>query len=124
MIFKNPTIEQGKQSFLRDNAGGGSCNACHQNAGAKANFGQNDNVNFDTGVENLLTAEQRRDARGNVIRPRDGGFGQTLLTPDANGFPSFGAVVNGVEEAKFNAPVVIESAFKKTFFHNNTVDNL
>jgi cytochrome c peroxidase len=116
MIFKNPTIEQGKQLFLLDNAGGGSCNACHQNAGAKANFGAEENRNFNTGVEDLLTPAQRRDARGNVIRPRDGGLGPTPGT-DANGFTFFG-------DGSFNTPVALEAAFKKTFFHNNAVDSL
>jgi cytochrome c peroxidase len=110
MAFRNEAIENGKTLFIDR-----GCNACHANAGAKVGFGAEprDNQNFDTGVENLLTAAQRVDARGNVIRPRDAGLG-TTFNPQTGGFG----------DGTFNTPVALEAAFKKTFFHNNTVDTL
>jgi cytochrome c peroxidase len=113
MVFQSSAIEEGKNLFITQ-----GCNACHANAGAKVGFGAEprDNRNFDTGVENLLTASQRRDAKGNVIRPRDGGLGSAAGT-DADGFTFFG-------DGTFNTPVALEGAFKKTFFHNNAVTTL
>jgi hypothetical protein len=114
MVFQNSDIEDGKSFFVTQ-----GCNACHSNAGARASFGGGTNRNFNTGIENLLTAAQRRDAKGNVIRPRDGGLGGPELNSgtDADGFPFFG-------DGTFNTPPALEGVFRKTLMHNNALTSI
>jgi hypothetical protein len=111
MVFQNSDIELGKSLFVTQ-----GCNACHSNAGARTAFGLRTNRNFNTGIENLITAAQRRDDEGNVIRPRDGGNG-LLSGTDADGFPFFG-------DGKFNTPPALEGVFKKTLMHNNALTTI
>lgn len=115
MTFKNPLVEQGKQDFLTPGLppNGGSCNACHENAGATPTFGApNNNPNFATGVEDfvphpadLITPQQPR--------PRDAGFGST-----AN------VAKGGFGNDQFNTPPLIEAADTLPLFHNNLAATL
>ena len=96
----------------------GKCFACHANAGGGDTVeqvilglsGPLTNANFDTGVENLPA--HPADLEGEP-RPRDGGFGQTVIP----GVAGFG---NGT----FNTPVVVEAADTPPFFHNNAVNTI
>ncbi|MGH2610314.1 MAG: hypothetical protein ACRDHF_14625, partial [Tepidiformaceae bacterium] len=112
MTFKNPLVEQGKVDFITPTSLGGSCNACHENAGATPNFGSpNNNPNFATGVEDFphpadqLTPQQPR--------PRDAGFGTTPNTTKG-----------GFGNDAFNTPPLVEAADTPPFFHNNAIDRL
>jgi cytochrome c peroxidase len=113
LVFQSPLVEQGKNDFVNPTSGGGSCNACHFNAGANANFGgPNNNANFATGVEDfvphpadLITPQQPR--------PRDAGFGQ-----GAN------LAKGGFGDDTFNTPPLVEAADTPPFFHNNLTSDL
>jgi cytochrome c peroxidase len=86
---------------------GGTCNFCHTNGGALSSALQNQNVNFNTNVEDRV-----HPARTQVQNfPKDGGFGR-----NSNGNGTFG---NGT----FNTPSVVEAADTAPFFHNNVEGN-
>jgi cytochrome c peroxidase len=111
MVFQNPLVEQGKNDFVNPTPLGGSCNACHLNAGASPSFAPGTNPNFPTGVEDfvphpadLITPPQPR--------PRDAGFGST-----SNSKGGFG-------NDQFNTPPLVEAADTPPFFHNNLTSNL
>ncbi|MGH8494864.1 MAG: hypothetical protein ACREVN_01890 [Gammaproteobacteria bacterium] len=103
--LKGLIASRGQEIFI--DATIGKCNACHFNAGANADpriFGQqNDNRNFDTGVENL--PDQPADLTGERVPP-DNGFGR----PEGNG--------------EFNTPSLVEAADTGPFFHNNAVETI
>ena len=89
---------RGQEIFLDDSLG--KCNVCHFNAGANADRrvfdSNNDNRNFNTGVENL---DHPADRTGEAMPPDDG----------------FGEPGNG----EFNTPPLVEAADTGPFFHNN-----
>jgi cytochrome c peroxidase len=113
------------------------CEDCHNNAGANDDDGDAffaghpaaGNVNFNTGVENLLLGQDF-----GFLRPRDGGFGQAVGTPvdnspvedaegpvDCSGFP---AIEPGFGDGTFNTPPLIEAADTPPYFHNNAAETL
>lgn len=102
--LKGVVAARGQEIFM-DNALG-KCNACHLNAGANADpaiFGPGaGNMNFDTGVENLV--DQPADLTGELVPPDDG----------------FGVPGSG----EFNTPPVVEAADTGPFFHNNSVETI
>ena len=102
--LKGNVASRGQEIFLDNTLG--KCNACHFNAGANANpalFGPGqDNLNFNTGVENL--PDQPADLSGELVPPDDG-FGN----------PGIG---------EFNTPPLVETADTPPFFHNNSVKTL
>ncbi len=110
LVFTDAEVNAGKVIF-RDGTGsstaGGSCAACHFNAGATVG-GQN--RNFNTKVENVV-----HPGRALVPAqpfPFDGGFGQ-----DLNPAGTFG-------NQTFNTPPVVEAADTAPFFHNNVVTTI
>ena len=102
--LKGVVAQRGQAIFLDNTLG--MCNACHANAGANADpaiFGvPNNNLNFNTGVEDL--PDQPQDLTGELVPPDDG----------------FGTPGNG----EFNTPSLIEAADTPPFFHNNAVTTL
>ncbi len=102
--LKGVVAARGQEIFLDNTLG--KCNACHLNAGANADpaiFGPGaGNMNFDTGVENLL--DQPADLTGELVPPDDG----------------FGVPGDG----EFNTPPVVEAADTGPFFHNNSVETI
>ncbi len=95
---------RGQEIFLDNTLG--KCNACHLNAGANGDpaiFGPGaGNLNFDTGVENLV--DQPADLTAEHVPPDDG----------------FGSPGNG----EFNTPPLVEAADTGPFFHNNSVETI
>ncbi|MDH3317784.1 MAG: hypothetical protein OER43_18720, partial [Gammaproteobacteria bacterium] len=95
---------RGQEIFLDNTLG--KCNACHFNAGANGDpniFGAaNNNLNFNTGVEDL--PDQPADLTGENVPPDDG----------------FGIPGNG----EFNTPPLVEAADTGPFFHNNSVETI
>jgi mono/diheme cytochrome c family protein len=123
--LKDAKVVRGQELFMTPAPVGGSCNICHLNAGANASFGDRNNRNFNTGVENQLDRPAEVILRAHNIDltpgivtnilPRDGGFGQTPGEgPDASGFG------NGT----FNTVSVIEAADTGPFFHDNSIDTI
>ncbi len=110
MTFTNPLVEQGKVDFITPTSLGGSCNACHLNAGASPSFAPGTNPNFATGVED---APHPADLiNPNQPRPRDAGFG---TGPNSKG---------GFGNDAFNTPPLVEAADTPPFFHNNAIAKL
>jgi hypothetical protein len=87
------------------------CSACHANAGANTSFGDMNNRNFNTGVEDFPDPCNAIDPQN---CPPDGGFGRDPLP----GVP--GAFGNGT----FNSVSLVEAADTGPFFHNNIVDTI
>jgi cytochrome c peroxidase len=105
LTFTNEDVNTGKSLFMNGTGNplaGGSCGFCHTNAGARSDFFQNENRNFNTNVE-----DRAHPARSLEDFPKDGGFGRTAI-----GDGTFG---NGT----FNTPSVVEAADTSPFFHNN-----
>ena len=102
LALKSAFAQRGQGIFLDDSLG--KCNLCHGNAGANAtrNGAAAGNLNFNTGVEDLV--DQRIDGIGERV-PRDDGFGA----------PGDGT---------FNTPPLVEAADTAPFFHNNSVETI
>jgi cytochrome c peroxidase len=108
ITFRDSAVDNGKALFLNGTGNpnaGGRCAACHGNAGALADNGQN--RNFNTNVEDVF-----HPARTIQDFPKDGGFGRTN-----NGDGTFG-------NRAFNTASVVEAAESAPFFHNNLVETL
>lgn len=103
LALTDAIARKGQELFIdRDQ---GKCNACHFNAGARADpgiFGPAGNLSFNTGVEALPD----RPAR--------------LLVPGLPGDDGFGVPGNG----EFNTPPLVEAADTAPFFHDNSVATL
>lgn len=101
--LKDCIADRGRELFLGNGVGGTSCQTCHRNAGANANFGNMQNFNFNTNAEGIL------DQPGDIVdapnNPPDDGFGN----PGNGGF---------------NTPVLVEAADTGPFFHNNSVETI
>ncbi len=95
--LKGVEARRGQEIFLDD--GRGKCNRCHANAGATARFAPGQNLNFNTGVEDLPDHPARRV---DPAIPVDDGFG----TPG---------------NKTFNTPSLVEMARTPPFFHNNAI---
>jgi hypothetical protein len=108
IVFREGSI------ITRETTGGGTCRACHNDAGAVN--GQDfmiANRNFNTGVEDFL-----RNGTFDVSRrPCDGGFGKEEERICADGTTGFG---NGT----FNPQPLVEAADTAPFFHNNAAQTL
>ena len=125
LALKDAKVVRGQELFMTNAPAGGSCNVCHLNGGANASFGDRNNRNFNTGVENqpdrpgelilrALNIDLTPGITTNII-PRDGGFGRTAGEgPDGSGFG------NGT----FNTVSVIEAADTPPFFHDNSIDTI
>ncbi|MGI9204714.1 MAG: hypothetical protein ACR2Q3_11935, partial [Woeseiaceae bacterium] len=102
--LKGVIAARGQEIFMDNTLG--KCNACHFNAGANADpaiFGPGaGNMNFDSGVENLV--DQPADLTAELVPPDDG----------------FGVPGTG----EFNTPPVVEAADTGPFFHNNSVETI
>jgi hypothetical protein len=96
VVMNDAGADAGRTKFLAV-----GCNGCHGNAGANATFANNNNRNFNTGVEGARNAALAQF-------PHDGGFG-TAVQLDG----SFG-------DRTFNTPPLIESADTGPFFHTAT----
>jgi cytochrome c peroxidase len=109
--FTDATVNTGKGLFINGGgnpAFGGTCAFCHTNAGALSAGLGNQNVNFNTNIEDVP-----HPARMNVQPfPKDGGFGR-----NNNGDGTFG-------NRTFNTPPLVEAADTPPFFHNNLVSTI
>ncbi len=125
LSLKDAKVARGQVLFMTPAPAGGSCNVCHFNAGANASFGDRNNRNFNTGVENqpdrpgeLILRALNIDLTPGIttnILPRDGGFGRTTGEgPDGSGFG------NGT----FNTVSLVEAADTGPFFHDNSIDTI
>jgi cytochrome c peroxidase len=125
LALKDPKVTRGQQIFMTSAPAGGSCNLCHFNAGANASFGDRNNRNFNTGVENqpdrpaeLILRAFNVDLTPNItsnILPRDGGFGRT---------PGEGPAGTGFGNGTFNTASLVEAADTPPFFHDNSVETI
>lgn len=121
LVFNDQSVETGKQLFLNapSKKGTRSCNACHNDAGANDNDGNN--RLFDTGVAKRPDAPACRG-----VAPGDGGFGLTpVTTVDRSvlcGTGSGPVVFQG--DGTFNVPPLVEAADTPPFFHNNAVNTI
>lgn len=95
--------DRGRELFLGDGIIGTPCQVCHRNAGANANFGNQQNFNFNTNVENI--ADQPADIIDAANNPPDDGFGSP-------------------GDTTFNTAVLVEAADTGPFFHNNSVETI
>jgi hypothetical protein len=107
--FTDAGANNGKTLFINGN-GGGTCAACHSNAGANTSFAPQANLNINTNVEDAPNHPARQPPFAPF--PEDGGFGKSL---NSNG--TFGNLT-------FNIASVVEAADTPPFFHNNLVDTL
>lgn len=114
LILTDVGANQGLQRFQST-----ACGICHGNAGANV---IDENLNFDTGVEEFLQ-NRINDFNGTgQPRPVDGGFGtgpngQFPDPPIANADGSFG-------DRTFNVPSLVEAADTPPFFHANIADTI
>ncbi len=125
LILADESAERGKRLF-RDGpgeAGGFTCNSCHNNAGANTG---GTNRNFDTNTEEFLR-NRIDDPDFHVVgqpRPVDGGFG---TNPDGD-FTSLeeqpGFVNENFGDGTFNNVSLVEAADTPPFFHNNVAQTL
>jgi hypothetical protein len=114
-----------------------NCNACHFNGGGAAALSFNPTTpgfpKLDGSPRSFnMTAET--NANGTPVAlglPRDGGFGQTLISvkpdpsePEVISFGNTSGALPGVGLEGFNSPPVVESADTAPFFHNHTVIDL
>ncbi len=98
LALRGTVAKRGQEIFL--NNGLGKCNVCHGNAGA--NVAAGNNVNFNTGVEDL--PDQPARLTGEKV-PRDDGFGR----------PGDGT---------FSTPPLVEAADTGPFFHSNAIETI
>ena len=113
--FSSPLVARGRDIFMATDTQGstvvaGKCQLCHVNAGATALVSPGNNLNFNTGAEDL--PDHPADLLGRENHPRDGGFGVSL-----NGKGGLGNVT-------FNTPPLVEAADTGPFFHNNAVETI
>ncbi len=100
MVFRNPSVAAGRNTFNSNEAmGGGKCGQCHANAGANTPGPGGGNANFATGVESTRPADDIDQP------PIDNGFG----------FPGNGS---------FNTVSLVEAADSGPFFHNHRSETI
>jgi cytochrome c peroxidase len=126
LTFTDDFVEDGKSLFNSAPArnGTGSCNLCHNNAGATADLNpQGVNRNFATGTNRSANAPACLAGKA----PFDGGFGADPADPVARAEvcgkgPKRGpkAVSTYQGDMTFNTPPLIEAADTPPFFHNNS----
>jgi hypothetical protein len=123
--LKDPRAVRGQELFSTAAPAGGGCSVCHANAGANASFGDRNNRNFNTGVENqpdrpgeLILRALNIDLTPGIatnILPRDGGFGQA---------PGEGPDGTGLGNGTFNTVSLVEAADTPPFFHDNSIETI
>lgn len=107
--FTSPQVERGRQLF--NSEASGSCNFCHNNAGAMNDAGVNGM--FDTGVARRLgTPALRLDP----ALAGDGGFGASPRQGQGSRA--------GRGDGRMNVPSLIEAADTPPFFHDNSAATL
>lgn len=120
LVFNDANVETGKSLFLVTPAKNGtrSCNACHDEAGANNNAGQN--RQFDTGVALRGNAPACLDPAA----PGDGGFGVAPVVTKTIGCGEAGVPKTFRGNGTFNTPPLVEAADTPPFFHNNSASTI
>lgn len=131
LSFTDDFVNTGRDLFIsaptRNDTG--SCNFCHHNAGATAQFSGGVNRNFATGTNQLANAPA---CLAGFVAPFDGGFGttqppSTTARADVCGKgPTAGpkAFSTYQGDMTMNTPPLIEAADTPPFFHNNSAATL
>ena len=107
--FADERVAKGESLFLTV-----GCNSCHNQAGANHVQRPEENLNFDTGVED--EPHPARNQFPNEPFPPDGGFGTEPAPPPP---PWEGIAPPRFGNDTFNTTVLVEAADTGPFFHNN-----
>jgi cytochrome c peroxidase len=130
LVFTDQVVEDGKALFksARTRNGTGSCNFCHNNAGATAVAPPGVNRNFATGTNRLANGPA---CMSGFKAPFDGGFGvipgvvvarADVCGKGPKGGPKAFSTYQG--DLTTNTPPLIEAADTPPFFHNNSAATL
>jgi hypothetical protein len=120
LVLNGPVPSSGQNLFI-NGTGGGTCNACHFNAGANAAFlspAGTRNANFNTNVEELVHPAQNVESF-----PCDGGLG-TGSPPGTSSPCGPNLASTGFGDRTFNTPPLVEAADTGPFFHNNVITTI
>jgi cytochrome c peroxidase len=126
LSFTDDFVNTGRDLFIsaptRNDTG--SCNFCHNNAGAIAQFPPGVNRNFATGTNQLANAPA---CLAGFVAPLDGGFGSQAGLPVARADVCGKGPKSGPKafstyqgDMTMNTPPLIEAADTPPFFHNNS----
>lgn len=119
LVLSNAAAADGQDIFVNGTgvpATPGSCNACHNNAGAGFATAGDENRNFNTGIEDRLDSPTISPTAMALGVPRDGGFGKLDVAPSI-GDGAFG-------NDTFNTQVVVEAADTAPLFHTNVAPDI